>query len=370
MSTTSLAMSALLFGHTSVGVDMQALNAVVADLPQPSVIYIMGGCVPEGIALTTPGTNPSPGSANLSEHSPVRTASNTKTFTAATVLRLWEKGRIDLDAPMSDLASASLMAPLTEAGYDVGAITVRHLLSHTSGLYDHGSDARYQQAWLDKPEHFWTRQEQVELSAAYSGPLHAPGTRFVYADTGYIILGDIIEQVTGQPLHQAVREQLPLDDFGLTNNWWEIKETPPAGSQPKARQMWNGKDIDQLHGSLDLYGGGGMIMSARDLAVFYAALFEDQVFDHPRTLAEMTRAMSHEGGDLYRLGIMGTPDQPDWRSKGFWHSGFWGTVTYYIPAKRLAVSGVTSDQSGFQALHLAVKGVIAALPCQWNEAEE
>lgn len=366
MSGTPLALTALAFGNFTTGLDMTALNAAVADLPQPSVVYVIGGCVPEGLALAATGTHPTPQTAPLNENSPVRTASITKTFTAATIMRLWEQQRLDLDTPMSELASASLMASLVKAGYDVEAITVRHLLNQTSGLYDHASDARYQQMWLDNPDHHWTRQEQVELSASFNGPLHSPGTRFAYADTGYIILGDIIEQVTGQPLHQAVREQLKLEQFGLNSTWWEVAETAPSTSQPKARQLWKGQDIDRLHGSLDMYGGGGLIMSARDLAVFFAALFEDQVFDHPRTLSEMTRFLPHEGGASYRLGIMATPEQPDWRNKGFWHSGFWGTVTYYIPAKRLAVSGVTADQSGYPALHEAVKEVIAALPCQWE----
>lgn len=367
MSSASLAVAAIMFGHTSVGVDMEALNAAVTDLYHPSVIYIMGGCVPEGIALTVAGQGQSAQAHPLTERSPVRTASNTKTFTAATILRLWEQGRLDLDAPIADLASDSLMAPLEGVGYDTRAITVRHLLNHTSGLYDHASDPRYQQMWLDRPDHHWTRQEQVELSASFSGPLHSPGTRFAYADTGYVILGDIIEQVTRQPLHEAVREQLRFADFGLADTWWEVEEMPPVDALPKARQTWRGMDIDRLHGSIDVYGGGGLIMSARDLAVFFAALFEDQVFEHPRTLSEMTRALSHEGGQLYRLGLMATSqDEPDWRNKGFWHSGFWGTVTYYIPAKRIAVSGITSDQAGFAAMNAAAQKVIEALPCRWS----
>lgn len=367
MSSASLALAALMFGHTSTGVDMEALQAAVADLPHPSAIYVMGGCVPEGIALTAAGQGRPARAITLTERSPVRTASNTKTFTAATILRLWEQGRIDLDAPMADLASASLMAPLERAGYDVQAITVRHLLNHTSGLYDHASDPRYQQMWMEEPDRRWTRQAQVELSASFSGPLHAPGTRFAYADTGYVILGDIIEQVTGQPLHEAVREQLRFADFGLADTWWEVMETPPEGALPKARQTWKGLDIDRIHGSIDVHGGGGLIMSARDMAVFFAALFEDQVFEHPRTLSEMTRILSHEGGQLYRLGLMATPaDTADWRNKGFWHSGFWGTVTYYIPAKRIAVSGVTADQAGFAAMNAAARKVIEALPCRWS----
>lgn len=343
----------------SAPVDVASVQAGLDALPAPAAVYLSGACIAQ--PLTVASNKPAP----VDERSPLRIASVTKTFTAATILRLWEQGVLDLDEPVSGLTSAGLLDPLTAAGYDFDRITVRHLLNHTSGLYDHASDARYQQMWFDQPDHQWTRAEQIALSARWSGPLHPPGTRFAYADTGYIILGDIIENVTNRPLHEAVREQLKFDALDLHETWWEVVEKPPHGVEGKAPQSLRGQPTDHLHGSLDVYGGGGLIMSARDMATFFQAMFEDRIFDHPRTLSEMTRPMPHEGGDRYRLGIMAHTPQGDWRSQGFWHSGFWGTVVYYIPAKRLAVAAVTSDQAAYAELNTMVQDLIAKIPCEW-----
>ena len=72
----------------------------------------------------------------LTVDTPLRIASNTKTFVAATVLRLWEQGRIDLDAPIAPLLTTALDRLLRDDGYRTDRITVRHLLSHSAGLYE------------------------------------------------------------------------------------------------------------------------------------------------------------------------------------------------------------------------------------------
>ncbi len=116
---------------------------------------------------------------------------------------------------------------------------------------------------------------------------------------------------------------------------------------------------------MDLYGGGGLVMSARDMTRFMAALFEGRVFARPETLAEMIRPGAHPGGDHYRMGLMayGQGDE-----RAYWHSGFWGTVVYYSPAKGGAVAGVTVNQDGYRALDKQVRAevdnFITATPCR------
>ena len=136
------------------------LQAAVAGLPRPAAIYVAGRGTPEPWGAAAGVAYPGAGGP-ITVDTPLRIASNTKTFTAATVLRLWETGRIDLDAPIGPLLSPSLNALLIADGYDTAAITVRHLLSHSSGLYDHGSDQRFVEAVMADPGHHWTREELV-----------------------------------------------------------------------------------------------------------------------------------------------------------------------------------------------------------------
>jgi D-alanyl-D-alanine carboxypeptidase len=284
---------------------------------------------------------------SLGPDTPVRIASNTKTFVAATVLRLWEQSRIDLDAAIGPLLSPELDQLMRKGGYDTARITVRQLLSHSAGIYDHAQDERYFPLVLSQPGKRWTREEQVRLAATWGKPLDPPGTAFHYSDTGYLLVGDIIERITGQSLGKSVRTQLRLDRLRLRSTWWEILEDKPRGAPAKARQFIGDAEVTDLDASVDLYGGGGLVMSARDLATLTAALFEGRLFERPGTVREMMWQGPHKGADAYRLGVFVThANGRDY----YWHSGYWGTVAYYAPAARIAVAGVTSNQDAYRRL--------------------
>ena len=91
------------------------------------------GLVWEGAAGVV---DPATGEPMTPEH-PVQVASNTKTYIAASILRLWEDGRIGLDDPISEHLPDDYVELLNSDGYLTDEITVRHLLTHTSGLYDY-----------------------------------------------------------------------------------------------------------------------------------------------------------------------------------------------------------------------------------------
>lgn len=292
----------------------------------------------------------------ISADTPLRVASNTKTFVAATVLRLWEQGLIDLDSPIAPLITPVFNDLLSSAGYRTGKITVRHLLNHSGGLVDHTEDPRYFATVRADPARFWTREDQVRLAAEYSPPLSDAGTRFSYSDTGYILLGDIIERISGETLATTVRREMSFDRLGLTSTWWDVAEPQPVTTEPRARQFLGAVDATDINASMDLYGGGGLVMSARDLATFFAALFENRVFDSPQTLQEMLSKDTHEGADAYRLGIAVS------RIDGiecFSHLGFWGTVAYYSPASGTAIAGFTTNREARAGLVSIIEQILA-----------
>lgn len=335
-----------------------ALEQRLAAEPNAMAMYVTGAGVATPYSAAR-GMADAARNRPLTVDTPLRIASNTKTFVAVTVLRLWEQGRIDLDAPIGPLLTPALDALLRGDGYATDRITVRHLLSHSSGLYDHGSDPRYIQAVLADPGHVWTREELVRLCTSYADPQSPPGTAFRYSDTGYILLGDIVERITGQSLAQAVREQVGFERLGLRSTWWEIAEPTPAGTLPRARQWLGTTDATDVHPSMDLYGGGGLLMTTRDLATFFAALFEGRVFDRPETLREMLWRGPHRGADIYRLGIF---VKRIGDREVYWHSGFWGTHAYYAPDTRVAVAGMTTNQESYRRLIQLVEDTVTAAP--------
>lgn len=336
-------------------VQPEYLQTAVQSDDRPIALFITGRNMAQPLALV--GQGKSSTGAILDVDTPVRVASNTKTFVAATVLRLWEDKRIDLDAAIGPLLTPAIDQLLQSGGYDTARITVRQLLSHSAGMYDHAADDRYLGLILSQPERRWTREDLVRLAVTWGRPLSATGTAFHYSDTGYILIGDIIERITGQSLGKAVRAQLQLNRYGLRSTWWEIMEDQPSTATARARQFVGELEASKLDASIDLYGGG-LVMSTRDLATLTAALFEGKLFKHPETLKEMLWRGTHKGAENYRLGVfVKTVNGQDY----YWHSGYWGTVAYYAPATGIAVAGASDNQDAYRRLVRMAEQAVGAV---------
>ena len=127
-------------------------------------------------------------------------ASIAKTFTSTAILQLVEQGKVELDAPVTKYLPYFALADGRE-----GEITVRHLLTHTSGLPDN--------SWTDMSPYLEARDDEMALedhvrSAREVSLLFDPGTKFEYTSFGYDVLGDIVAKVSGQPFEEYVAEHV------------------------------------------------------------------------------------------------------------------------------------------------------------------
>src|SRR4051812_30517537 len=262
----------------------RALERVVAQNPGfPGVILAVRG---PNLRFTGAAGFADPGAGVLLRHGATfRIASVTKTFTAAAILRLVERGRLGLDDPIAEHLDPATVTLLRRGGYDVASIRIRHLLQHTSGLYDYASDPAFVTAVVTDPQHRWTRSEQVEFAMSHGRPLFAPGTGFAYSDTGYVLLGEVLERTTGQVLADAYRNLLGFRRLGLRDTYLETLEPTPPGAAPRAHQYLGDIDMTAADPSFDLYGGGGLVSTVNDLNRFYRALFAGRVFTNPAMLA-------------------------------------------------------------------------------------
>ncbi|WP_300556957.1 serine hydrolase domain-containing protein [Maricaulis sp.] len=304
--------------------------------------------------------NAAPDGRALDAQTPVRIASNTKTYVAAAYLRLWESGLAPLDDPIEGLIDPAFNAILAEDGYRTDLITPRHLLMHNSGMPDHADEA-YVAAVFEDTQRQWTRAHQVELLTVNHDPLGPPGEAFVYSDTGYVLLGHIIERITGETLAAAVRRLLRFDTVGLDQTWWEQVEQPGAAIAPRAHQYLGEIDATGFNGSMDLYGGGGLIASPRDMARFWRGLFRGEVFDDPATLSVMLDAPGQVAPERYRLGVF---VEEIGGVTAYSHSGFWGTYSVYVPELDIAIAAVTLDQSDFGTMRTLVHDLVGEYPSQ------
>ncbi|MCK4538823.1 MAG: beta-lactamase family protein [Candidatus Krumholzibacteria bacterium] len=160
-----------------------------------------------------------------------RIASNTKTYIAVSILRLVEEGKVLLDDPISDYLPSVYLDLLISDGYDPDRMKIRHMLTHTSGMYEHAGD-EYTEMIMEDPGGKWTRLEQVRLAIQLGAPYGEPGEIHHYSDTGYILLGKILEEVTKKTMAQAMRDLIGFERLGLDRTWLEsVEAVPPIGKR-------------------------------------------------------------------------------------------------------------------------------------------
>lgn len=263
-----------------------------------------------------------------------RIASVTKTFVAASILRLWEEGKLKLEDPISSYLSPEHVQILSQ-DYDLDKIRILQVLQHNAGFFDHTHAGVFFEKVLQPGGHEWTRTEQLKLCVEAGEPIGAPGEKFSYSDTGYVILGEIIERIHGKKLGLAIPEILDFEALELRHTAFEGLD--PKVDQARIHQYFQGQDTYSFHPSMDYFGGGGLLSTTSDLSQFFLALFQGKVFKNPATLEKMLKApiysetpmMDYRIG-IYRIEINGV--------EAFAHAGFWGTQVIYLPSLDLAMA--------------------------------
>lgn len=227
-----------------------------------------------------------------------RIGSQTKTFTAAVVLQLVDEQRVQLDAPI-----ATYLPGVVTGNYDGNAITVRQLLQHTSGLVRDVRDARA------NPDGTYQLAELVR-SAMDEPAQNAPGAAQNYSNVGFLVLGMLIERLTGKQAGEAITERV-IRPLGLTETSF-----PAPGNRALRTPFLNGYLGGRLGGlffwteattSVELSfwsTAGAMESTLDDLQRFYRALVNGQVVSRA-ALAEMRRTFGP--ADAYGLALVKMP---------------------------------------------------------------
>ncbi|MBT8215863.1 MAG: beta-lactamase family protein [Acidimicrobiia bacterium] len=150
-----------------------------------------------------------------------RIGSVTKMTTATVLLQLQEEGLLDLDAPLTEVLPSWEQRQFTPGS----AITPRMLLNHTSGLIAYELDPDFSNQVLLRLNQAWQPDEIVDF-AVVKGLLFEPGTEWSYGTTSYLLAGQVIEQITGNPAHEELRARV-LDPLGMDDTYLPPAEVPP-----------------------------------------------------------------------------------------------------------------------------------------------
>ncbi|HVQ93694.1 MAG TPA: serine hydrolase domain-containing protein [Mycobacteriales bacterium] len=267
-------------------------------------------------------------------------ASNTKTFGATVVLQLVGQHRLSLTDTLATL--------LPGAVPNGSAITLRMLLNHTSGLFDYTEDEQWLAALRTDPDHAWTQAELLARALAHP-PNFAPGTQRLYSNTGYLLVGMILERTTGQSARDLFARRI-IRPLGLRHTYYAAGSRFTAARHARGYRI--GTDAGRLTytdvtdvGLLSTGMDGGLVSTTADLTRFFQALLGGHLL-RPAELAEMKRTIPVQGDPSrsYGLGLARaeTPCGTTWGNDGA-SIGYLSTASFSEDGSRGLVSIINGN---------------------------
>lgn len=287
---------------------------------------------------------------NVAPETPFFVASTTKLYTLVVVARLADRGLLSLGDRLVEHADPALVDGLhvLDLVDHTAELTLRHLLSQTSGLADYfdgrsrGKRSLYRRL-RTRGDRAWSVAEAVAI-ARDLGPHFAPGTpgRAHYSDTNYQLLGHVVERVTGDTYASAVRREV-VDELGLRQTW--VFDDPSDERVLPLR--YRGRPLHIPLAMASTRGDGAVVSTAGELATFLRALVERRLT--PRDLLDPDQSFEPIFRPFdYGLGVQRFA-LPRWMSLGratptlIGHSGLSGAFAFHVPDRDLLVTGTVND---------------------------
>lgn len=296
-----------------------------------------------------------------------RSASVGKMICASTVLRLAEQGALDLDTPVRRVLPEALLAGLfTVVGHDhSGEVTPRHLLGHTSGAHNYFSLPEFGALLMEEPDRLWDPREVLAFVRTTASAVFAPGQGWHYSDTGYLLLGLLIEIVTGGALHEVYRREV-FAPLGMDDTYLVFREPPRPSSGAEPAHVFLGElDYTGARSLSADWAGGGLVTTTSDLTRFLRAFVDGEVLtQNDSRQAVLNFRPTGEPGVAYGLGVrhfdLGTLLAPGYGE--LWgHTGSSRSFMLYWPSGDLTVTG-TLNQDEAPGVWSAAYPVAGLLP--------
>ncbi|SFR29366.1 D-alanyl-D-alanine carboxypeptidase [Lentzea waywayandensis] len=348
--------AAMLFSGTAMAAPASDVQKQLDGLTKQHEFPAALATITEGNGRTSAYTS---GTSELNKRTPVprngqvRAGSNTKAFVATVVMQLVGEGKVELDKPINHY--------LPQAVKD-DRITVRQLLNHTSGLANYTN-----YMGLDKFEEVRHRylepRELLDIGNAHP-VTNEPGAKFKYSNTNYVLLGLLIQKITGRPVAENVDQRI-VRKLNLTDTYWPgVGEQGIRGKHPHGYALTgNGiEDVTEIDPSWG-WAAGQIISTTKDLNAFYRGLLKGNLLKKAQ-LDEMKKTVDTAGemwpGVEYGLGIATAPLSCGGRS---WGHG--GDIHGYETR-----GGVTDSGRAFSVAVTALPGTFQDTPEEAGKAHE
>jgi D-alanyl-D-alanine carboxypeptidase len=249
-----------------------------------------------------------------------RIGSISKMFTATMIFQLIDEGKLTFKTTL-----AAYFPQLPNAG----KITIGEMLDHRTGLHNFTSDPAYF-------SYMTTPKSEAEMLGLFAGqkPDFEPGTKGVYSNTNYILLGYIIERVTGKTYPEELKERV-ASKIGLADTYYGTKVRPAENEAYPYN--YAGEWTQMRETDMSIPGGAGAIVStSADLVKFITALFEGRLI----TLASLSQMKTMK--DDIGMGMFALPFDD---KKGYGHTGHidgFSSQLIYFPQERLAIAYISN----------------------------
>ena len=281
-----------------------------------------------------------------------RLGSITKQFTSMLILQLAEQGKLKLDVPIT-----TYLPDYNKSNGD--KITIHHLLTHTSGTPNYTAFPNF---FRDSTRDPYTPDEFVEVFAD-STLQFTPGEKFTYSNSGYFLLGVIIEKVTGKSYEQVLQENiftpLKMNSSGYDHHSTILKKRA-SGYEKNGRAFRNANYIDM---SIP-YAAGSLYATVEDLYLWDQALYTNKLLSKKYMDLLFTKHVPAFGGHYaYGWGVNKVPngeanDSLKVISHGGGINGF-NTLISRIPAdKNLVVLFSNTGGASLNEMSVAIRGIL------------
>ena len=273
----------------------------------------------------------------------------TKQFTSSGIMRLVERGKVSLDDPISKYVPD---LPAHEQN-----VKIRQLLNHTSGVHNYTASPEWMKTWSQD-----LTPRQV-VAFVDKDTLDFPsGTRYSYSNTGYVLLGMVIEKASGQPYATFVQKEF-FGPLGLTQTSY-CPSHPTDSRFAVGYQMKN--DTLKVADYLSMthpFSAGAICSTVRDLVKWQRALVAGKVVS-PKSFEQMTTPDSLPGGRRMNYGFGLTVGQMGSKKVIAHGGGIFGFTTagLFVPEDAINVAVFTNSEGGPDALAANIARAVMGIP--------
>ena len=241
-----------------------------------------------------------------------RVGSITKTFTATMIMQLIEEGKLTLETPLSKFF------PKVK---NSDKITIQHLLQHKSGIFNYSSESKFFKYYTKEQ----SRQKMLKRIYRFD-PVFAPGTKWMYSNSNYLLLGYIIEDITQSTYPEQVESRI-IKKINLENTAYGGK-TNSSNNEAYSYHSYNGQwhRSPEWHES-SLHAAGAIISTTQDISEFMTALASEKLVSNDSF------------GSMVGKGL-GLAQMLYYQKIGFGHSGYVDSTisqSFYLPKEKLSL---------------------------------